>query len=174
MYYLVRHGEPDYSSVGTKIYQGIGINFSSLSKEGVNQIKNTAKDYRLKDADIIISSPFTRALQTSAILSKELQLEIIVETDLHEWLSNKHYNNLDKKDDISYQEYCNFCGKYPEGEERLWENDEILKNRITSVLKKYKDYNKVVVVCHGMLIHSIYPDHWLECGEIVEYQFEDK
>lgn len=172
MFYLVRHGEPDYSNVGTKIYQGIGGNFSSLTKQGINQIKNTGKDTRLKDSQIIISSPFTRALQSAAILSKELQLDIVVEHDLHEWLSNKNYDNLDKKDDVSYQEYCNNNGKYPPGEERQWEDDDILKARIIGVLNKYKEYKKVIVVCHGMLIHSIYPNRWLDCGEVVEYNLE--
>lgn len=173
MYYLIRHGEPDYSKIGTKIYQGVGVDFSSLSKLGVCQIKKAAKDNRLKEAEIIISSPYTRALHSAAILSKELNLEIIIETDLHEWVNDKNYNCIGKNNsDISYQEFCEFNGRYPKGKDCQWENDEILKNRITGVLNKYIEYDKVIVVCHGMLIHSIFQDHWLECGEIVEYNLE--
>ena len=36
----------------------------------------TAKDYRLKDCEIIVSSPYTRALQSAAIISKELSIDI--------------------------------------------------------------------------------------------------
>lgn len=173
MYYLIRHGDPDYSNIGTKTYQGVGVDFSSLSKLGVTQIKKASKDKRLKETKIILSSPYTRALQSAAILSKELDLDIVVETDLHEWVNDKNYNFLGKNNtDTSYQEFCEFNGKYPDGEERQWENNEILKNRILGVLNKYIEYDKVIVVCHGMLIHSIFQDHWLECGEIAEFNLE--
>ena len=89
MFYLVRHGKTDYSERNTKIYQGFGVNLSKLSEKGVRQVKETALDDRLKGTDLILSSPYTRALQTAAILSKELGAELVVETDLHEWLANK-------------------------------------------------------------------------------------
>ena len=57
---------------------------------GIKEIQNTSKDKRLCDAGIILSSPYTRALQTAAILSKELRIDMIVETDLHEWIANKN------------------------------------------------------------------------------------
>ena len=174
MYYLIRHGEPDYSKIGTKIYQGVGIDLSFLSEYGVSQIKKTAKDKRLKEAQIIISSPYTRALHSAAILSKELSLDIKIETDLHEWVNDKNYISLGKNNpDISYQEFCNLNGNYPQGENRQWESNEILKRRIIGVLNKYTEYDKVIVVSHGMLFHSIFQDHWLECGEIVEYNLEN-
>ena len=91
MFYLVRHGKTDYSERNTKIYQGFGVNLSKLSEKGVRQVKETALDDRLKGTDLILSSPYTRALQTAAILSKELGAELVVETDLHEWLANKNY-----------------------------------------------------------------------------------
>jgi broad specificity phosphatase PhoE len=57
-----------------------------LSEEGVRQATQLSSDARLGRAEIIISSPYTRALQTSAILSKEMQLPLIVEYDLREWI----------------------------------------------------------------------------------------
>ena len=91
MFYLVRHGEPDYSEINTKIYQDFGTHMCPLTAKGCAQIKATAKDLRLQNASIIVASPYGRALQTAAILSKELGIEIVVETDLHEWLANKNY-----------------------------------------------------------------------------------
>lgn len=90
-FYLVRHGKTDYSERNKKIYQGFGVNLSPLSVEGVKEIENTSKDKRLLEASIILSSPYTRAVQTAAILSKELQIDIVIETDLHEWMANKNY-----------------------------------------------------------------------------------
>ena len=91
MFYFVRHGKTDYSEHNQKIYQGYGVNLASLAEKGKKQIKQTAKDERLQDADLIISSPYTRALQSAAILSRKLNVRLEVETDLHEWLANKNY-----------------------------------------------------------------------------------
>lgn len=103
MFYLVRHGEPDYSERNEKIYRGFGANMCPLSSKGREQIIKTAKDKRLQGADIILSSPYTRTLQTAAILSKELQIDIIVETDLHEWVANKNY--IYEEDEIAVKNY---------------------------------------------------------------------
>lgn len=84
MFYFVRHGNTDCSEINTKIYQGFGVNMVPLSVEGVQEIHLAAKDERMQKADLILSSLYTRALQTAAILSKELGAEIIIETDLHE------------------------------------------------------------------------------------------
>lgn len=171
MFYLVRHGEPDYSEVNTKIYSGFGSNMCTLTPKGCNQIKNTAKDSRLKNADIIITSPYGRALHTAAILSKELYVDINVETDLHEWLANKHYiHEADGIADANYDDFHANNGRYPEGEEKDWETTETMKNRAVAVLEKYKDYEKVIVTCHGMIIEAITGLHHPKHGEIIEFE----
>lgn len=48
MFYLIRHGETNYMERNSKIYQGFGVNLSPLSESGIKQIKETAKDPRLK------------------------------------------------------------------------------------------------------------------------------
>ncbi len=78
MFYLIRHGKTDYSEINTKIYQGFGSNLARLSELGIRQIRETAGDPRLRGADLILASPYTRALQTAAILSRELDAEIVV------------------------------------------------------------------------------------------------
>lgn len=173
MFYFIRHGKTDYSQQNTKIYQGFGVNLAHLSELGVSQVKKAAKDRRLKEADIIISSPYTRALQTAAILSKKLDISIIVETDLHEWLSNKHY--VYESDDDStkaYAEYKNNQGNYPDGEERLWESAKDIRKRVLKVLNKYRDYKRVIVVGHGTMIEAV-TGKKLKCAEIVEFKLID-
>jgi broad specificity phosphatase PhoE len=73
------------------------------------------------------------------------------------------------------QEFVDNCGEYPEGVEMLWENNEMMRERILNVLIKYINYKKVIVVCHGILIRSLKPwdqNHFPECGEIVEYEYK--
>ena len=170
MFYFVRHGKTDYSEQNRKIYQGFGVNLAPLSEVGIQQILETAKDERLQGADIILSSPYTRALQTAAILSKELNTPIAVETDLHEWLANKDYVFIDdEKAEEAYREFESLHGTYPAGEERQWEDAETIRKRVLNVLRKYSGYQKVVVACHGMMIQATTgAEHPLN-GQIVEF-----
>lgn len=171
MFYLVRHGQTDYSMKNSRIYQGFGVNLAPLSERGVRQIEETAKDVRLKGTQIILSSPYTRALQTAAILSKELGAPIVVETDLHEWLADKKYTYLDDKTaEKNYQEYTEMNGCYPDATEFPWESSEMMRVRVLAVLQKYADYTKVVVTCHGMMMQAVTGGKHPQNGEIVEWQ----
>ena len=48
LFYLVRHGEADYSQMMESGFFGFGRDFASLSKIGIEQVEKTAKDERLK------------------------------------------------------------------------------------------------------------------------------
>ena len=171
MYYFVRHGQTEYSEINGKIYQGFGVNLSPLSDEGIRQIENTAKDERLSGADIIISSPYTRALQSAAIISKVTSVPLVVETDLHEWLANKNYvYESDETAKKAYLEYEANHGRYPENEQRLWEDADTIKKRVVRVLKKYSRYDKVIVVCHGTMIAATTGEKRPDNGQIVEFE----
>ena len=91
MFYFVRHGEPDDRERNTGIFQGFGVHLAPLTERGTAQIKETAKDPRLLGTGLILCSPYTRAVQTAVILSRELGADIVVETELHEWLANRNY-----------------------------------------------------------------------------------
>lgn len=169
-FYFIRHGKDDFTEANTKIYQGWGFNMRPLSPVGIEQIKNASKVERLQDADLIITSPYGRTMHTAAILSKELQLDMVVETDLHEWCADKNYEYLsDEAACKNYEELHKFNGIYPDGEEREWESAELIKKRIGNVLEKYKQYKKVIVVCHGTVMQYFLGVPHPNNGEIVEY-----
>jgi broad specificity phosphatase PhoE len=63
-FYLFRHGKHNYDLVSGKNFIGHGFELAPLIEEGINQAIECSKDYRLKDCELIISSPFTRAMQT--------------------------------------------------------------------------------------------------------------
>ncbi len=128
MFYFIRHGQTDYSEQNIKIYQDFGVNLANLSETGIQQIKQTAKNPRLKDADLILSSPYTRVLQTAAILLKELNIEIKIETDLHECLANKTYH---------YETAKKAFREYPSQTQKPWENALSIKNRVLNALNRY-------------------------------------
>ena len=175
MFYFVRHGKADYSERDRKIYQGFGVNLAPLSEIGIQQIQKTSKDDRLQGADIILSSPYTRALQSAAILSKELNVPIAVETDLYERLANKDYVYEDNETaEKAYREYEFLQGKYPDDREKMWEEAETIKQRVLNVLKKYSNHSKVIVACHGMMIQATTGSDHPQNGQIVELDLSKK
>ena len=169
MFYLVRHGEPDGRERNTGIFQGFGVHLAPLTERGTAQIKETAKDPRLLGTGLILCSPYTRAVQTAAILSRELGADIVVETELHEWLANRNY--LYEEDEAA----ARACAEYREGhglhtsDSQLWEEAADVRKRVLRVLEAYAAYPKVVVACHGMAIQAVTGGPHPRWGEIVEY-----
>ncbi|MBQ1310721.1 MAG: histidine phosphatase family protein [Blautia sp.] len=155
MFYLVRHGKTDYSEKDTGIYQGFGVNLAPLSEKGVEQAEKAASKLKKKKIDLIISSPYTRALQTAAIISRKTGARIIVETDLHEWVADTEYRYVDNETaEKRYESYVKHDGVYPEGKTKKWESKDSLKKRMDAVLSKYSEYENVAVVCHGTIIEA--------------------
>jgi broad specificity phosphatase PhoE len=172
VFYLIRHGEVDYSNNGKFIFQGRGIHFAPLTENGIKQITNIANDERLHDVDLIVSSPYTRSLQSAAIISRILDIELLVEPILFEWTNDISYCELSESEaDQRIKEYNDFNGVYPTGEVLQWENNQMMKQRLSEIFIKYEHYKKVIVVCHGMLMHALNPDIWAKFGEIIEYEF---
>ena len=169
MFCFVRHGETDYTERGTKIYQGHGTNLAPLSETGIGQIKKAAKDIRLQEANLILCSSYTRAVQSAAILSKELGLEIRIETDLHEWVANDLYiYEDDHTAEKAYEEYVKNKGVHPDSGCR-WEDAATIRRRVLPVLQKYADVPKVIVIGHGMMIEAVTGAPHPKCGEIVPF-----
>ena len=170
-FYFVRHGKTDYSEETYPIYQGMGLNMCTLSEEGVVQIENVSKDDRLQNADIIITSPYGRTLHSAGVMSRALDLEVLVETKLHEWLASKDGLWLSTEEaDVRYELFTENKGFYPDGELFNYETLDDIKNRINEVLNKYTSYKKVIVVCYGTIMQYFLNIDHPNNGEIVEYE----
>lgn len=162
---LVRHGEPRYDEVIEKGYVGMGYDLGKLSENGVRQAEERAKDPLLKDAEIIISSPYTRALQTAAIISRLTDIPLTVENDLHEWMPDTTFL-FDQDANDSFQEYLSAQGVRNVSHRYRWESYPDLKKRVQLTLIKYKNYKKVIVVCHGIVMSALtrFDDVIEHCG----------
>ena len=174
VFYFIRHGQMDFPQANRRIYQGRGFDLLTLSELGRQQIKTAAKDDRLKAAELILSSPFGRALHSAAILSKELGLDIRVETDLHEWRADAvDFAWLpDKEAERRYKALTDNHGHHPDGQTPPWESAEQIKARVFAVLDQYKDHSCVIVVCHGTLMQYVLDIPHPENGQIVKLEYK--
>ena len=93
---FIRHGEPRYDEVIARGYKNQGYDLGKLTDRGVSQAEAVAKESILTGAQLIIASPYTRALQTAAIISRITQIPLVVENDLHEWMPDTSFS--DRKD----------------------------------------------------------------------------
>ena len=172
-FYLIRHGKPDYGYGDAHGFIGHGHDLAPLKKENIKDVEDMAKDKRLKNAEIIVSSPYTRALQTASIISRETGIKIAVEPDIMEWQPDLTYQYKNVQEMKAYhREYIENNGVYPKNERKNWETTEQLRTRVMSVIEKYKDqYNTVIVVAHKMVFKSICDCGDMEPAEIYETIF---
>lgn len=171
---LIRHGEPTYEVVTKRGYKGHGRDLGPLTTLGIKQAKTVAQDKRLQGAEIIIASPYTRALQTAAIISRELDLDIIIENDLHEWMPDLSFNYTDIEYEKSAgEELTKYQGEHPKGEALLWEPLSKVADRAITCMKKYLNYKKVIVVAHGIVIRQFKFKKDIDYCEITEVNFDE-
>jgi len=171
-YYLIRHGEADYSKVEEFNLYGFGRDFAPLTLNGIKQVEDTAKDPRLKSAEIIISSPYTRALQTAQIISKNTGIKVQVEIGLHEWIPDltNQYNTSEEAFQLT-REFNQYLGVYPENQKMKWECLSDMRARMKKIADKYTDYNNVIIVSHGMALRTLAYIEKMKPAEIIEIQY---
>lgn len=136
---LVRHASPNYLKIlNMDFNKYYATAFAPLSKKGIDDALVLRDNKIFENSDIIITSPFTRALNTASIINKN-NLELIIEPGLHEWMPDimgqyfdNNYNNIGP-----------------------FESIYSIRKRSLKVLKKYLNYNKVIVVTHKVVIFSL-------------------
>ena len=170
---LIRHGEPDYSYVTERHFKGQGRDLAVLSNKGKEQAETVSKDKRLLGANLIVSSPYTRALQTAATISRNTGLEIAVETDLHEWIVDLDFNfNNEEYTRAVAKEATLMKGIHSEKCKYNWESFDKIAERSYGALYPYLKYDKVIVVCHGVVMRQFkFQEEIPYCG-IIELDFD--
>jgi broad specificity phosphatase PhoE len=76
---LIRHGQSEFNVVYAATRVDPGIPDPRLTEEGRQQAAAIAADLRGQPLQRLISSPYTRALETAEIIAAELGLDIVVE-----------------------------------------------------------------------------------------------
>lgn len=171
---FIRHGEPDFSQVDSREFIGQGRDLASLTPTGIEQAEAVSKNPLLKGAELIVSSPYTRALQTAAVISKNTGLEIAVETDLHEQIFDKTFmvKGTEQAKALNL-DFIKYSGEIPEGENKKWESLSEIINRIKPVADKYYDlrFKKIIVVSHGGIIRRFTGKWKIDYCDIEETEY---
>jgi uncharacterized phosphatase len=166
-FYLIRHAEPEWSLNQRLKLKGSQRDFVPLTDKGIQQAINVAKELHLKRAEIVVSSPFTRALHTASIICRELSLPIKVEYGLHEWIPDLtlEYDSFEKVLELA-NDFTRNNGSYPNDGSRLWETKDSMIKRAKESLRNYINFSRVIIVPHEMIIKSITGTN---IDEIIQY-----
>jgi broad specificity phosphatase PhoE len=171
---FMRHSEPDYTFVKERKYIGHGIDLAQLTENGIQIAENASGDNRLNNAEIIVSSPYTRALQTAAIISKNRQLEIKIELDLHEWMPDLSFQYRSKEEASKANRLCiENKGVCPADSVIKFENLDDVFIRAKNALLRYSKYSKIIVVTHGVVIRRFYFSADIPFCGISEIDFDE-
>lgn len=173
---MIRHGEPDYTPCDDRRFIGHGKDLAPLTEKGIEQAKAVSKNPLLLGAQIILSSPYTRALQTAGYIATELRLDLKVEVDLREWQPDLTFMYQTSEEAfLAAREYHLYKGVYPQGETGTWETVDRLSTRAANCLKNYVHrYDKMIVVTHGMLMRQfVNRDQIPHCG-LIRFHLRDQ
>lgn len=170
---MIRHGQQDYTEPEAKGFAGPAREFAPLSKLGIEQAEAVATNSRLRGSQLIVSSPYTRALQTAAVISRVTGLKIEVAFDLHEWLIDTTFQNRDIHDTLAAIRDADRCRGIRQQDSKLsWEGFDRLAQRAYRALYPYLGYEKIIVTAHSFLIKQFYNPGHIDYCQIVEVDFD--
>ena len=174
MLYVARHGQTVWNAQN----KVCGITDVNLTEKGLEQAKSLALSVKSKKIDIVISSPLTRAVETSKIVSDMLGIPFEVDDRLIEQ-NYGIYEGVDRKNEEFLANKRNFAYKYPDGESMMQVAYRIY-GLLDEMKDKYEDQN-VLLISHGgvcRIINTYFHDmtndeffnYTLENGHLEEYE----
>jgi len=154
--YLLRHGKSAEHEKQIRQHPG-----SDLGPQGKKQAKKVAKRLIAEPIEVIISSPWPRALTTAKIIARSLKLPLVIDERTSEYVQNPVLNSLPYEHELNV-EYLDTVKK--EGRSVDWKfrsggesiRDLLIRAREfkSDLLKQYPDKN-VLVVSHGFFLSGL-------------------
>ncbi|WP_073604958.1 histidine phosphatase family protein [Vibrio aerogenes] len=172
---FVRHGTPDYTLADQRQMTQLEKDYAPLTRDCIPFICSQSQKAVFAGADLMISSPYTRALQTAEILNRPLGLPLFVEHDLREWRADLAGGYIDLSErDRRWQEYRSGIKSGGTQPDALYESAVDLRSRALKVLQRYKDCKKVIVVAHFNVLESVlgYQKDGIGCGEFKVFSLQ--
>ena len=156
--YLVRHGEPDYEPIDSRGWLGMAADSAPLTALGTKQALELADLLSGIGATYLVSSPFTRALHSAAIIGHRLALGVKVDYDLRDWLPD-HTGLWRSVADVhaAQAELDAYDGEWPGGIQRPWEPLSRVRERARAALARHtaSTDGPVLAITHAMVIRAL-------------------
>ena len=156
---LVRHAEADRHALAQyqPVYAGARFDFAPLTLRGVRQAHRLSRSLQGAGIRLVLSSPYTRALQTAAILAARLGCPLRVDLRLHDWLPIRDGAVPVTAATVAakvaeYQRWVQ-TGRLPS--ERTWETLEEMRARVTRAVLDHRRCAPLVVVSHAAPIQAV-------------------
>jgi len=159
---FVRHGEPDYRVLEEHAYSGFGMDLAPLSEKGRKQAQDLCQNPLFQSADLLVASSVTRTLETASYLASAIGFPLRVEPLLHEW--QVYETGIENFETAR----CLFLENSPV----QYETAEEMRSRFLKSMRKYRDYQTVVVVTHRMLMRQFVPDEKIDFCQVIECDVE--
>ncbi len=149
--YVTRHGQTDYNK--KRMMQGRSD--IPLNETGIRQARDRRKSLGDIKFDAVYASPLSRAVQTAEIIGNVTRDEIITDERIIEANFGKYELMGYYSTGLPMMAYWSFPEIFPapEGVETIRQ----MRERTSSFLKELeeKDYETVLVACHGGIIRPI-------------------
>ena len=146
MIYVVRHGETDWN----KEDKVLGRTNIPLNERGVVQAYVLANKLKEKRIDVVLSSPLDRAVETAAIIAREIGVPHKIEEVLIEQ-NFGIYEGMNRSDSEYQKAKRCFFMRYPEGESYL----EVATRIYSFVMETESLYDNALIVTHGGICRII-------------------
>ncbi|MGW5195375.1 histidine phosphatase family protein [Kribbella sp. NPDC004138] len=156
--YLVRHGEPDYGPIDSQAWPGITADSAPLTALGMKQAEELADLLGGIRATYLVSSPFTRALHSAAIIGHRLALGVKVDHDLRDWLPDDTGRRRGAADvRAARAEFEAYDGEWPDGIQRPWEPLSRVRERAHAALARHtaSTDGPVLAITHATVIRAL-------------------
>lgn len=147
--YFVRHGQTN-SNAGIASSRSSAVNDEPLNELGIQQANELAEQLKNEKFDLIISSPFKRALQTAEIVNKYHNLDINIDPAWQEMKTDGYVNSHVWNDLLDFDKSTTHANT---------ENLADFLKRIYEATDKLVAKNSgknVLVVSHGGVQHALY------------------
>lgn len=166
--YLIRHSEPTYQQATDAGLQGFGRELGGLTENGIVIAQKLAQQPIFDHVQLILASPYTRALQTGLELVRFNDIPLKVELELREWQPDNtgSRTDTDEQASVAYQLYRQHAGRRVTNSSLHYETAAEVKSRVLATLSKYAPtYDCIACVTHGEVMRQFGDQQDIEfCG----------
>lgn len=167
--YLIRHGEPDYTDVVNNHYVGYGRDLGGLTPAGIKMAQRCALRPELQQAQLILTSPFTRAMATTIEIARQVNVPVKVELGLHEWQPDRSGTLIENNQQVqqAYTQYKLTPHSRPADFPYPYETADEVQARVKAVFAKYAvHYDRIACVTHGEVMSQLVEQDTFDYCEI--------